>query len=139
MKIQFDCPESLHILLQKRCESRKVSIEDYLIDLLSEDLLEQQEALFTDDPVVEWPTKGGEVFQVLESLVESLTVVYDMDYVIEQLQEMKLWVETNPRKRPTAKGSTRFINSWLKRNKKASIKNENRAQLESAVAALESF
>lgn len=71
----------------------------------------------TPEPVfISIPTnKTGEEFDVLVSFVSEMKELYPNVDVEAQLKAMKAWAISNPQKRKTKQGMTRFINSWLSR------------------------
>ena len=71
----------------------------------------------TLEPVfISIPTnKSGEEFEVLQSFVDEMRELYPNVNVENQLRAMKAWAISNPQKRKTKQGMTRFINSWLAR------------------------
>lgn len=59
--------------------------------------------------------KTGEEFEVTQAFVDAMNELYPNVDVEAQIRSMKAWAISNPSKRKTKQGMTRFINSWLAR------------------------
>lgn len=59
--------------------------------------------------------KNGEEFSVTQAFVDAMKELYPNVDVEAQIKSMKAWAISNPAKRKTKQGMTRFINSWLAR------------------------
>lgn len=57
----------------------------------------------------------GDEYRVGEADIQGWQQLYPDVDVIQQLRNMKGWLEANPNKRKTKKGIKRFINNWLTR------------------------
>ena len=66
------------------------------------------------DVVISIPIQGGE-FPVRQDFVDTLSDAYPIVDVPQTLKEIKAWCLANPSKQKTARGASRFINSWCER------------------------
>ena len=57
----------------------------------------------------------GEDWQPTEDQVEQWTKAYPAVSVERELEAMAAWCDANPQRRKTARGISRFVNSWLSR------------------------
>ena len=75
--------------------------------------------------------KNGEDFSVTQTFVGAMKELYPNVDVESQIRSMKAWAISNPSKRKTKQGMTRFINSWLAReqNKGGSGKDVRRTAI----------
>lgn len=64
-------------------------------------------------PVVVLPLNDGTEYSVSQEQCQKWTGLYPAVDVIQQLRNMKGWLEANPRRRKTKAGISRFVNSWL--------------------------
>ncbi|MCD7824576.1 MAG: hypothetical protein LUH14_01190 [Clostridiaceae bacterium] len=64
-------------------------------------------------PVITLLLNTGEEYRVMQKDVEEWMGLYPAVDVMQELRSMKGWCLANPTKRKTARGVTRFINSWL--------------------------
>lgn len=64
---------------------------------------------------IELPLNDGTMFPVTSGMVEEYKSLYPSVDVEQELRNMKGWCNSNPTKRKTKKGISRFINSWLAR------------------------
>ena len=69
-----------------------------------------------NSPIVESiPCTQGLDFDVRQALVDEYAKAYPSVDVPATLKEIRAWAVSNPSKRKTIKGASRFINSWLAR------------------------
>lgn len=66
-------------------------------------------------PVACLPLNTGELYSVFQTDVDSWAALYPNVDVMQQLRSMIGWLDANPKKRKTAQGIKKFINSWLSR------------------------
>lgn len=67
-------------------------------------------------PVITIPTnKNGQEYPVTKNQVEEWVKAYPAVDVEQELGEMRAWSLSNPTRRKTMRGMTRFVNSWLSR------------------------
>ena len=72
---------------------------------------EQQAA--TEPPVITLLLNTGAEFPITQEDVNGWMELYPAVDIMQELRAMKGWCESNPKKRKTAGGIKRFINSWL--------------------------
>lgn len=77
--------------------------------------------------VITLPLNDGTEYAVDVSTVETYEELYPAVDVEQQLRSMKGWLMSNPSKRKTRRGITRFINSWLAREQD-NVKHSQRYQ-----------
>ena len=66
-------------------------------------------------PVIVLPLKTGGGYPVSAEQCHEWADLYPAVDVMQQLRSMKGWLNSNPGKRKTARGTPRFINGWLMR------------------------
>lgn len=66
-------------------------------------------------PVISLPLTSGEVYPVSEDDVTLWSGLYPAVDVLQELRKMAGWLDSNPRRRKTARGIRQFITSWLAR------------------------
>ena len=138
--MQITINNELASLLRRRSAAEGVGENEIAERILDEGLKEYQIPLISTIKVIEvLPIKCGREYSVTEDFFMSLTDIYDGEFVKFQLKQMKLWLENNPKKRKTEKGTPRFITSWLLRNDTGDARRECRKQLKSGLAALEAL
>lgn len=59
--------------------------------------------------------KDGSEYIIIESAIEDYKKIYKNIDVYNECEKMRLWCESNPRKRKTRRGVLKFINGWLSR------------------------
>lgn len=64
-------------------------------------------------PVIVLPLNDGTGYEVSQEQSQEWAGLYPAVDVIQQLRNMKGWLDANPTRRKTRKGVLRFINSWL--------------------------
>jgi len=76
-------------------------------------------------PVIVLPLNTGDGYCVSEEQCHEWAGLYPAVDVMQQLRNMKGWLDSNPNKRKTSRGILRFINGWLAReqNRNGSVKN----------------
>ncbi len=80
------------------------------------DCSDVSEVSSTSPTVISFPTNKKDVFfNVTEEHVKQFQDCYQAVDITYELKKMKLWLESNPRKRKTKNGMMNFINSWLGR------------------------
>lgn len=67
----------------------------------------------TEQPVIIFSLNDNTQYPVYRGAVQEWAELYPAVDVIQQLRSMKGWLDSNPRKRKTKSGITRFINNWL--------------------------
>jgi uncharacterized protein YdaU (DUF1376 family) len=86
------------------------------------DLLRTPEAetLEASKPVAALPTNRKDKFyRVTESQVVQWKELYPAVDVMQELRNMRGWLDANPRNRKTADGVPRFVNNWLRKAQNA--------------------
>lgn len=68
-----------------------------------------------EEPVVEFPLKDGTGYAVSPEQCQTWAGLYPAVDVIQQLRNMKGWLEANPTRRKSRAGVPRFVNAWLAR------------------------
>lgn len=76
-----------------------------------EDSAEQQAA--TAPPVIRLPLNDGSEYEVSVEQCQEWAGLYPAVDVIQQLREMRGWLDANPKKRKTRSGIKAFITRWL--------------------------
>lgn len=66
-------------------------------------------------PVISLPLTSGEVYPVSEDDVTLWSGLYPAVDILQELRKMAGWLDSNPRRRKTARGIRQFITSWLAR------------------------
>lgn len=66
-----------------------------------------------DLPVIELTLNDNSVYPVFKDQVKEWADLYPAADVMQQLRNMKGWLDANPKKRKTKSGIKRFINGWL--------------------------
>ena len=59
--------------------------------------------------------KDGTYTEIEQSYLIECQRTYQSIDVYREVDAMRMWLESNPSKRKTARGMKRFVNSWLKR------------------------
>lgn len=86
---------------------------DKLLDNYSSEPLKKAPS---SSPVfIDLPLNNGSLYSVTEDQVSKWSELYPAVDVRQQLRAMWGWCDSNPSKRKTSTGITRFINSWLAR------------------------
>ena len=67
------------------------------------------------EAVITLPLNDSSEYPIFEEQVIQWADLYPAVNVIQQLRNMKGWLEANPTKRKTKKGISRFVNAWLTR------------------------
>lgn len=68
-----------------------------------------------EPPVIILPLNDGTGYEVSQEQCQEWAGLYPAVDVIQQLRNMKGWLDANPTRKKTRKGIMRFINSWLSR------------------------
>lgn len=66
-----------------------------------------------ESPVITLQLNTGEEYPITQKEIDGWIELYPAVDVMQELRAMKGWCISNPTKRKTARGITRFINSWL--------------------------
>ena len=66
-----------------------------------------------EPPVITLTLNNGEEYPITEADVTTWTALYPAVNIMQELRNMKGWCLANPKKRKTASGIKRFINTWL--------------------------
>lgn len=74
---------------------------------------EQAPLAQSSPPVIELPLNDGTEYAVSQEQCQEWAGLYPAVDVIQQLRSMRGWLLSNPRKRKTRSGISRFVNSWL--------------------------
>lgn len=94
----------------KEKDKVKDKVKDKDINIYSsEPSTEQPEA------VIKLPLNDKSEYPIYEGAVQEWAGLYPAVDVIQQLRNMKGWLDANPTKRKTRRGIEKFINSWLAR------------------------
>ena len=78
------------------------------------DICSEQKAA-AEPPVIALPLNTGEEYSVTQEEVAGWMELYPAVDVMQCLRNMKGWLMSNPAKRKTARGITRFITTWLQK------------------------
>ena len=78
------------------------------------DICSEQKAA-AEPPVITLPLNTGEEYPVTQGDAEGWMELYPAVDVMQCLRNMKGWLISNPAKRKTARGITRFITTWLQK------------------------
>lgn len=78
------------------------------------DICSEQKAA-AEPPVIALPLNTGDEYPVTQEEVEEWRELYPAVDVMQCLRNMKGWLMSNPAKRKTARGITRFITTWLQK------------------------
>lgn len=62
------------------------------------------------------PVIGGGEFGVSKELLAELEIAYPLVDGLATLKQIRAWCVTNPNKRKTSRGVTRFINGWFEKD-----------------------
>lgn len=66
--------------------------------------------------IIEIPTnRNGEYYPVTQKMVDDWQELYPNVNILQELRKAKGWSLSNPAKRKTLKGMSRFLNSWFSR------------------------
>ena len=95
-----------------------------------------------DTIFINLPLIGGDLFAVTESYVKTLAEMCPALDIEQQIRNMALWLDANPKQRKTKSGIKRFITGWLTReqnrarpsngnNKRVIASNYSKEQFES--------
>ena len=109
--------KSIRDIESKSIENRENKEESNSLRSLSSSCSEPSSKTAEPEPVfITIPTnKTGEEFEVTQAFVDAMKELYPNVDVEAQIRSMKAWAISNPSKRKTKQGMTRFINSWLAR------------------------
>ena len=66
-------------------------------------------------PVLTLPLNGGSEYAISQAQVDQWQALYPAVDVLQQLRNMKGWLLSNPQRRKTKGGVSRFITGWLSR------------------------
>lgn len=66
-------------------------------------------------PVLTLPLNGGSEYAISQAQVDQWQALYPAVDVLQQLRNMKGWLLSNPQRRKTKTGISRFITGWLSR------------------------
>ena len=66
-------------------------------------------------PIIELPLNDGTMFPISQEQCQEWAGLYPAVNVIQQLRQMRGWLDANPTKRKTKRGINRFITGWLAR------------------------
>ncbi len=95
---------------QSRVEKSRVEKSMYSCAELSKSSTQQAENIF-----IYLPLNTGEEYPVPESYLQEYKSLYPAVEVQQQLRNIRGWLLSNPKKRKTKTGITRFINTWLQK------------------------
>lgn len=102
----------------------KNSIDKYSIDTIcSEQNVQSQEVIIT------FPLKSG-FRDITQDEVNEWIKLYPKVNVMQELNNMKGWLDANPSKRKTKTGIKRFVNGWLSRaQERTQYQNESQSKI----------
>lgn len=66
-------------------------------------------------PVIELPLNDGTMYPISQEQSQEWAGLYPAVDVIQQLRQMRGWLDSNPTRRKTKRGVSRFITNWLSR------------------------
>lgn len=66
-------------------------------------------------PVIELPLNDGTLYPISQEQCQEWAGLYPAVNVIQQLRQMRGWLDSNPTKRKTIRGIKRFVAGWLAR------------------------
>lgn len=94
----------------------------------------------TEPPVISLLLNTGEEYPITQSDINAWMELYPAVNVMQELRNMKGWCDANPKKRKTASGIKRFINSWLsKEQNKGGTPGYNGATNQNSGSKVEQF
>jgi len=64
---------------------------------------------------VELPLKDGDSVRLDNQYIDEITLAYPLLNINSELLKMRSWLISNPDKQKTARGTPRFVNTWLSR------------------------
>ena len=70
------------------------------------------------------PLKNGEDVRLDEDYIKQLNKTYPLINIESELQKMRTWLMSNPNKQKTARGTPRFVSSWLSKIGNSNVKTE---------------
>ena len=91
----------------------KLSTEELSTDKLSTEYIAQSDQDVSEQDVIVLPLAGNDEFIVQPDFIEEMSKCYPSVDIEGELKKMRAWCISNPKKRKTKNGITRFINSWL--------------------------
>lgn len=112
-KSKFPAPETEHSpsLTVTHGDSPPESESEYESEY--EGSCTEQSGSASGPAVIALPTNTGDEFPVTAGHVAEWTGLYPAVDVMQELRKMRGWLLSNPKKRKTAGGMLRFVNSWL--------------------------
>lgn len=91
-------------------------------------------------PIIVLPLNNGTGYEVSQEQCQEWVGLYPAVDVIQQLRNMKGWLNANPTRRKTRKGIMRFINSWLSREQdRGSVRQQGRSRSGGAMEDLQAL
>ena len=106
---QLNTKDTIQKTIQKTKDLKNTSAEPAIADSPQVVTSEDQPAVIT------LPLNTGEQHPVTQGFAEQMAQLYPAVDVVQELRAMLGWLLTNPAKRKTRKGISRFINNWLQR------------------------
>jgi len=80
----------------------------------------------SEPPIIALLLNDKSEYPVTKSQIETWTELYPSVDILQQLRNMKGWLESNPTRRKTRSGVLRFITAWLsKEQNKGGVRNAN--------------
>ena len=97
-----------------KCVRNPIQSESKSESKSNADICSEQKAA-AEPPVIALPLNTGEEYSVTQEEVAGWMELYPAVDVMQCLRNMKGWLMSNPAKRKTARGITRFITTWLQK------------------------
>ena len=89
-------------------DNRNRNRESYILPGAEKSASEPQEAA-----VIELPLNTGEPYGIYQAMIDEWKELYPAVNVMQELRNMRGWLDANPSRRKTKNGIKRFINGWL--------------------------
>lgn len=90
-------------------------------------------------PVIELPLNDGSMYPISQEQCQEWAGLYPAVNVIQQLRQMRGWLDANPTKRKTKRGVNRFIIGWLARTQDKGGDKHHGADIQPAFSELAEF
>ncbi len=112
--LSFDSKGQQKEASDNKCVRNPIQSESKSESESNTDICSEQKAA-AEPPVITLPLNTGEEYPVMQGDMEGWMELYPAVNVVQCLRNMKGWLMSNPTKRKTARGITRFITTWLQK------------------------
>lgn len=85
-------------------------------NIVSSELSNSSEQEECEPYIIELPLNDGTMYKVTASDYDKYITLYPSIDIMQELRNMRGWLDANPKKQKTNKGIGRFINGWLQRS-----------------------